>query len=246
MGVGKLLSLIIKTTKNMRLAIVVLFAALLSGTDLKSQSSCSQFFPFEEFESMTYAHYDRRDRLESRHQWQVMELKRDGDRIEAKVALTVREPNGDILMTNSFTAYCEEDTYYIGLEGVHMNEFSDAFGEGMEMEISGTHLSIPDNISVGDRLPDAQMEARITSPIPMTIHMEITDRTVDEKSEITTPAGTFEAYKISQENMVRAVIRSRSQSVEYYSPRYGMIRSETMNRRGRLQAYTQLEEVVEK
>ena len=230
----------------MRLAFAILLAALLTGTDLKSQSSCSQFFPFEHFESMTYAHYDRRDRLESKHQWEVKELKRDGDRIEAEVALTIREADGEVLMTNSFTAYCEEDTYYIGLEGLHMNEFSEAFGENMQMEITGTDLTIPGNISVGDQLPDAKMKARITSPIPMTINMEITERTVDEKTEVSTPAGSFDAYKISQKNMVRAVIRSRSQSVEYYSPKYGMIRSETMNRRGRLQGYSQLEEVVEK
>ncbi|TVR82092.1 MAG: hypothetical protein EA409_05590 [Saprospirales bacterium] len=227
----------------------ILLAALILIVTLNvnyAQGECNQFFPFEHFKSMTYATYDQRDRLQGRQSWEVVDLERSNGAVVATVSSMMYDENEEEILETIFTARCENETFFISMESYHLQGLSESFGRDVEMEISGDDLSLPNKLSEGTSLPDASMEVRVTSPIPLTMNVEITDRLVEGREEVTTPAGTFDAYKISQNSTVRAVIRMRSSSIEYYSPRFGMVRSEDYNRRGRLQGYTVLEQVVER
>lgn len=227
---------------------ILIFAILLllAFTSNYAQSECNQYFPFEHFKSMTYATYDQRDRLQGKQTWEVVDLERSGGAVVATVSSKMYDENNEEILETIFTARCENETFFISMESYHLQGLTESFGRDVEMEISGDDLSLPNNLSVGTELPDASMEVRVTSPIPLTMNVEITDRKVEGREEVTTPAGTFDAYKITQNSSVRAVVRVRSSSVEYYSPKYGMVRSEDYNRRGRLQGYTVLEQIVER
>ena len=62
-------------------------------------------------------------------------------------------------------------------------------------------LIYPGKLSVGQTLADGQMEADMGNKgsTTMTMNMTMSNRKVESKDAITTPAGTFDAYKITSD-----------------------------------------------
>ena len=71
----------------------------------------------------------------------------------------------------------------------------------MEMKLKTNKLVYPDKLSAGQKLSDGQMEAEMSSNgnTMMNMNMTMANRQVEGKETITTPAGTFDAYKISSD-----------------------------------------------
>lgn len=211
---------------------------------VQAQDMCNQFFPFEHFKSMTFKSYDSRDRYEGSQTWEVIELKQeDGTKI-AVVNLLVVDADGEELVLNEFTARCEGGTYYLSMEAAHLSQFSENIMEDIDIEIRGDDISLPNQISEGTNLPDASMDLTFKGMITVNANMQITNRTVDERTTVSIPVGDIEAWKISYDTQVRVGITVRGSVVDYVAEKYGTVRTESYNRRGRLQSYSVLAEAV--
>ncbi|GAB4034612.1 hypothetical protein GCM10028774_21550 [Spirosoma jeollabukense] len=121
----------------------------------------------------------------------------------------------------------------------------------MEMKLKSNKLVYPGKLSVGQKLSDGQMEAEMTSNgnTMMNMNMVMANRQVESKDPITTPAGTFDAYKISSdmsfENKVMGIpIRNNMRVVSYRADNQIFdIKSETYNKNGKLMGYSVLSKV---
>lgn len=222
----------------------IIILTFVCSASLFAQDVCNIYFPFEHFESMTYADYNRRDKLQAKQHWEVLNLNTENGAKIAEIRSTIFDEDGEEVMTTEFIARCENETYHISLQGFHMQEFTESMSGSMEMEVSGTDMAIPNDLEVGKKLPDASLQVKAEGPMPLNVTVNVTDRLVEDRREITTPAGTFNAFEISQNTEVRAIIRARTSSKDFVTERYGVIKTESYNKRGKLQGYTQLEEVV--
>ncbi|GAB4012330.1 hypothetical protein EXU85_26995 [Spirosoma sp. KCTC 42546] len=119
----------------------------------------------------------------------------------------------------------------------------------MEMKLKANKLVYPGKLSVGQKLSDGQMEAEMSSGGggPMaTMNMTMANRQVEGKESITTPAGTFDTYKISSdvnfENRVMGIpIRNTMRVVTYRTDNQLFdIKSESYNKNGKLMGYSLL------
>lgn len=80
------------------------------------------------------------------------------------------------------------------------------------------------------------------SPIPMNMemNMRIFDRKVEGTESVTTPAGTFNCFKLSQSVEMKMMFSVSAKSIEFYSKEFGMVRSESYDSKGKLTGYTVL------
>ncbi|HCO85577.1 MAG TPA: hypothetical protein DIT95_18885, partial [Arenibacter sp.] len=73
-----------------------------------------------------------------------------------------------------------------------MKQYTDM---GVEMEISGTDIELPNNLSVGQGLDDANVAISIKmTGMNMNIKVDQLNRIVEKKESVNTPAGTYECY----------------------------------------------------
>ena len=68
----------------------------------------------------------------------------------------------------------------------------------------------------------------------MNITMNISNRKVDAVESITTPAGTFECYKISYDVAMKMMMNMKSKGVEWYAKGVGLVKNETYSSDGKL------------
>lgn len=94
-------------------------------------------------------------------------------------------------------------------------------------------MEYPVSLNVGDKLPDAHfaMDMNMNTGIKGTVEIDITERQVAAKENITTPAGTWDAYKITskQKMLIRMGIGipRKDEVTEWYVPGFGVVKTQS-------------------
>ena len=103
-------------------------------------------------------------------------------------------------------------------------------------------LEIPAELKVGQQLDDGNMEITAKNgPMPINFTFEMTDRKVEGKQSVETPAGTFDCFKVSQKTKSKMMISSsKFRTVQYIAEKYGPVKSETYKSNGNLMGYSLL------
>jgi hypothetical protein len=99
---------------------------------------------------------------------------------------------------------------------------------------SGTAMKIPNNLKVGQTLPDANASIRIGF-IKMSVAM--TDGKVVSQEDVTTDAGTFKCYKVSQATKAMGVTGT---TLTYYAKGVGAVKTDSFDKNGKLLSSTEL------
>ena len=224
--------------------ITLSFLLLFSLSSFSQQ--CNFYMPLEVQSSIEYQNYDRRDRLQGTQTVTVMAVNTSGDEVTATIHATSLDDRDRVLHEAEYDILCQGDKLKLDIQSLVDQNMIEGFGD-MDLTIEGTELVMPANLSVGQTLPDAEMTMVVENNGVSfaTVTLNITNRKVEGREEITVPAGTFEVYKISYETHTETrtmgiPIRVNTRTVEYHSPEVGMVRSEHFNRRDRLQGYTVL------
>jgi hypothetical protein len=99
---------------------------------------------------------------------------------------------------------------------------------------SNVYLEYPANMKVGDNLNDGQfsMDAENAGGMKSSLEISITDRKVEAKESITTPAGTWECFKITTKNKITTKIAGigipiKMDVTEWFAPGFGVVKTES-------------------
>ncbi|MEQ9582855.1 MAG: hypothetical protein RIM68_11965, partial [Arenibacter sp.] len=120
-----------------------------------------------------------------------------------------------------------------------MKQYTDM---GVEMDISGTDIELPNNLSVGQDLADANVAMTIKmTGMKMTVKVDQINRKVEKKESITSPAGTFECFVLTQDNISETMgAKQTMQSKLWLAEGVGMVKQETYNKKGDLMSKSEL------
>lgn len=99
---------------------------------------------------------------------------------------------------------------------------------------SNVYLEYPAAMNVGDNLKDGQfsMDFENAGGMKSAIEISITERKVEAKESITTPAGTWDCYKISTKNKITTKIAGigipiKMDVTEWFAPGFGVVKTES-------------------
>lgn len=99
---------------------------------------------------------------------------------------------------------------------------------------SDVYLEYPSNMTVGDQLKDGllNMDYESSSGLKSAIEISITERKVEAKESVTTPAGTWECFKISSHNKIVSKIAGigipiKMDVTEWFAPGFGIVKTES-------------------
>lgn len=108
----------------------------------------------------------------------------------------------------------------------------------------GDQLAYPLGINVGDSLPDANLSVSMTMEGKTMKMSDINtyDRKVLAKEPVTTEAGTFDCYKVTETSETKAMLGmgQTQTSVNWYADGIGSVKSETYDKKGKLVSSSRL------
>ncbi|MEN8788242.1 MAG: hypothetical protein ABF293_10535 [Flavobacteriaceae bacterium] len=211
-------------------SLLQLFLAVLLCTQLTfSQNNCSKYYPFEQGTSFQITSYDKNDKPSAVINYVIKES--NGD--TALLAYEMHDEKGELILTSEYGISCENDGIAIDFNSLAAPGLMEQYKD-MEIDVSGTNLYLPNNLSVGQTLPDADLLMNVSmNPINMKMTVRIFDRKVEGQEIVTTPAGTFDCVILSQSTESKMGVKVTGSSREWYAPEVGMVKQESYNKKGK-------------
>lgn len=219
----------------MKTVLSILFSLTL--TAVIAQDDCSTYFLFSEGATFEYKYYDKKDRLEATSTHTIKEVDTDNGVVTAQVNTSMADDKGKETVNGDYTVTCDDGTFKMDLSRMIPEESMAALNGGeAEMEISGDGFRLPNDLSVGEELPDSENTISIDAGVmDMKMTIELREQKVEAKETVTTPAGTFECIRFSYTTYTKmAFVKNESRTVNWYAEDVGTVKSESYDKRGKL------------
>jgi hypothetical protein len=199
------------------------------------------YFPVKEGTVIEIKDYDEKDKLQSSNIQKITNVVEDGDNLTVNVDLKSFDKKGEMVMEGDFEVKCIDGTFYMDMRNM-LDNASLSTMEGMEIQVDANDLAYSYDLNPGTTLPDADITVGAsTNGMKMfSLTVFITNRKVEAEESITTPAGTFNCYKISYDIETKMVMKVQAKAVQWISEGIGVVRAETYNKKGKLQGYSLL------
>ena len=218
----------------MKLRTYMTIIAVFSITILFAQNDCSVFYPFEEGATAEITTYDKRGDIAAKVTYMVSEISQNGGNTTAEMNMDMRDTDGTLITQSTYDVLCNNEGIEIDFKSMFSPQMATQFND-IETEITGTNIVLPNDLTVGQTLPDADMQARINmSGINMNMSVKMQDRKVVGQESVSTPAGTFDCYVISYSNDIKMGINQRGSAKQWIAKGVGLVKQEDYNRRGKV------------
>ena len=221
----------------MKIFLSILFCVIFSGS---VYPQCNPFFPLQENVRYEYEMYDKKEKVTMRMSHTFRNISGSGDNMNATLAQDIYDPKKDEkISTSELNWKCENGTLHFDMRsmslmmdnGQQMN-MGDA---GMSVDVTGDELDLPSELSVGKTLKDVSYNIKMAmSGITlMNRTFNIKDRKVESQEKVTTPAGSFDCYKVTY-TTVDDKGRGATRSAIWYAKDAGMVKTENYKEDGKL------------
>jgi hypothetical protein len=216
--------------------ILAIYIVLFSTTITNAQLACSKYYPLKEGTTFEITTYDKKDKVGAVVNYEV----KNATLNKATMVATISDDKGKEVTTTEYDILCTDKGISIDFKSLMSADYLQQYKD-MEIDMTGTNLEIPNNLSVGQSLPDANMDATIkVTPINMKMSINMVDRKVESKETITTPAGTFDCIVISYSTEFKMGLKRIGTSKQWMAEGVGVVKTEEYNKSGKLVSYTLL------
>lgn len=202
---------------------------------------CRLFADMKEGTLMEYGYYDKKGKLESKGEHNIVKVFTEGGKTVAEIATKLTPENKKDIISGSYKVTCDGDKLEMDMMNMMSPEMTASFSN-MEVTVEGDMIAFPSNLSVGMELPIANTKVKtgMNGMTIMTINITIKDRKVLAKESVTVPAGTFNCYKLTQTTDVKMMGTRSSKTVTWYAEGVGAVKVESYNTKGQLESSQQL------
>lgn len=216
---------------------LLLAALFLVANTAVAQSGCSQYYPLVDGASFQYTSYDKKGKEEGQIDYKVTNVNGSGDNISATMVMEISDTKGNTY-SSDYDITCDGNVVRIDFKSLMNEQMLSQFGD-MEMDVTGTDMELPNNLSVGQELPDSNMNLKMKmgGAMNMNMNVETLNRKVEKKESVTTPAGTFECYVVYSETRTKMMMTNQTMpSRVWLAEGVGMVKQESYNKSGKLMA----------
>ena len=207
-----------------RLFITVVLITGLIPTTGRAQNP---FFPNKEGVILTYANMDKNGKPTDYVRYTITKVaSTDAQNFEVTYDTEALDKKQEVLFKMPVEIHVKNGT-------VHFDP-SSSMGKMMEgVTVTGEGTVVPANLEEGMMLDDSSVTVKMGSLT--VVFSKITETKVVAKEELTTPAGTFECYKVQSKVNGKAMgFRSENTVYTWYARNIGTVRTETYDKKNKL------------
>lgn len=204
---------------------------------INAQDACSKYYPMVEGSSFQYTMTDKKGKVEGVTDYTITNVSTDGGTTSATYDMKFTDKKGNEVFHNDYNISCSENGIKIDFNSLMPSQMMGQYEEmGLDMDITGTDIEIPNELTVGATLDDANVSVAMNmSGIKMNITVDQTNRKVEKSETVTTPAGTFECYLITETTKSKTMgAAQETNNKMWLAAGVGMVKQETYKKNGNL------------
>ncbi len=228
----------------MRKLFFLLVISLLGS--ISFAQDCNSFYNYKEGTSITLQSFNAKNKLVTSVKQKCLSLSQSSNNFSMSMQSETFDEKNKKLSEGAFVIRCENGIIKFDMKNFAMRDMPDMKNTDMKVEVTGDELDLPPNLEVGQALNDVnyQIKASMGAMNLFNRQVSIKDRKVEAKESVTTPAGTFECYKVSYITETAGLMGKKIniKSMIWYAKNYGMVKEESYDDKGKLTGYTILSE----
>lgn len=221
---------------KIKLVTMVLLFFILGG----NAQECDSYYPLTKGLTAQVTSYDKKGKTAAIVDYSIVDIREENGQKIAKIASFIKNKKGELIATSNYDVTCNGDFVSIDFKSLISPQLIDRF-KHFDFEITGTNIEIPNDLNVGDNLPDSNMEMIMDMVgIDMIMNVAMKDRKVTGQENITTPAGNFDCYIITYTSELNTEVSKRGTSKQWLSEGVGMVKQENYSGDGKLTSSSML------
>jgi hypothetical protein len=215
-------------------------------------AQCNEFYPIKENVRYEYDHFDKKEKLTLRTTNAFKNVSGTGNSMKATMVQELIDVKKNSPMGTSESEWiCDNGTLHFTMNSMNFmmdnGQQSTMNNPSMTMEVTGDKMDVPSSFQVGQVLKDLTYQVKMTmSGISiMNKTFMVKDRKVEAQESITTPAGTFNCYKISFTTSSEGGLgKGTIKSTMWYAKDAGLVKSENYKEDGKITSRQVLTKIV--
>ena len=208
-----------------------------------AQESCSKYYPMFEGSTFQYTMTNKKGKTEGVTDYEIIDVNDSGGSTSATFDIKFTDEKGKEVFNTEYKISCSENGIKIDYNSLMPSQMMEQYEEmGLEMDITGTDIKLPNDLSVGATLEDANVSVAMNmSGIKMNISVDQTNRKVEKIESVTTPAGTFECYLITETTKSKTMGATHEMNNKLWlAEGVGMVKQESYKKNGDLMSRMEL------
>lgn len=212
---------------------IIIIISLIFGIHGFAQS-CSKFYPFSKGTISEISLMDKKGKASGTIIYEVINATRSGGTETVSISSKLIDEKGSAISMHTYDAHCTGNVVSFDFKSLMNPTFLETYKD-MEYDISGTNINLPNDLSVGQSLPDGEMIMNLNmAGIEVNMTMLMTDREVEKRESVTTPAGIFDCFVISYTSEMQMGMNQTRKGRQWISEGVGMVKQEDYDKKGKL------------
>lgn len=202
---------------------------------------CEGYFPVKGGTFIETKNYDAKGKLTGTSQQTILSV----DQIPGGLSLKVKSESLDskdkLQYSQELGMRCENGVFYMDMKNFLDPNTMSGFKD-MEVSVDGIDLEYPSVLQIGQALKDGDIQMKFMSGgmSIMTMSVRMFNRKVEALESITTPAGTFECYKLTYDMEIRSMIKMTVKATQWVARNVGAVKTESFDKNGKMVGYSLL------
>lgn len=205
----------------------LIFIFLFANISMKAQP-CEGYFPINKGSIMETTTFTEKGKPQTVSTITIQDIVKTADGVKLSLHADIVDEKGKPVSSADYDAKCSNGSFSINMKSMLTPEQLKSFKD-MTVTIDADDIVYPLDFTIGEILKDAHLKMNVSMNnmnLPGTT-IDITNRKIEGKETIATPAGSFECIKISSTIKIKNIIGYEMQSVEWISKGNGVVRTES-------------------
>jgi len=223
----------------------IMYAVLMLLSFGINAQDCGGYYPMKEGTVLGYKTYNEKGKFTGSNKQTILSKKNTAKGVDYSVRGEAWDEKDKLLSDKTLTMRCENGKFFIDMKTL-MDPSTMGDMKDMQMEVNGVDLEIPATLTVGQALPDANVNISVASNgmVIMRMYVKITNRKVAAQESVTVPAGTFDCFKLTYDIETKAMIKISASAAQWMAAGPGLVKTETFDKKGKLSSTQQLNEYI--
>jgi len=205
---------------------------------------CRMFFPTDEGTMVEMTYFDKNGKPTSYATQNILNRNETAKGLNVRYKQTIKDAKDDKTFASEMEVKCEGGKFYVDMNDLFKGMNLESYQSSPEMQVTvdGDALYYPSDLNTNSVLPDGKVTAKVTTGgfTMVTMYVNLTNRKCAGIESVTTPAGTFECYKITQDVEAKAIVKVLSTEITWLAEGVGVVKSESYDKKGKLMGSSQM------
>lgn len=194
--------------------------------------TCENYYFLQSKKTIEMSISDKKGRPNGKQLYKVQEVVPSGSDLAGTVLTELYNEKGKLQANNTVKVQCSKGHLNMDMQIFIPEDQAKQFNNAKATS-EKAYLEYPYDLKVGDKLKDGTFVINIdNNGLQQKLSVFITERNVEEAEKLTTPAGTWDTFKIKYHILIAIEtmgipIKLNYDGVEWFAPKFGTIKTES-------------------